>query len=73
MMYRQMLAEKVSPGLYLCEKTGKGLLVEKDGSYFFGSIRVKGNRYRYFQYRDGKKVIQKYIGKARPAHWLPDY
>jgi len=71
-MYRQQLAERVKPGVYICKATGKGLLVEKDRTYFCGSVKVKKDSYVYFQYRNGKKVIQKYLGKAWPKHWLSE-
>ena len=34
-----------------------------------GSVKervISGRKYYYFQYRKGKKVIQKYIGKVKP-------
>lgn len=69
-MIRQILQEKILPGVYICRETGKGILVEKDRTYFCGSIKTKSDKYFYFQYRKGKKVIQKYLGKVWPKDRL---
>jgi len=72
-MYRQILDKRVEPGLYLCKKTGKGIFVNKDRTYQIGKTKIKKDCYLYFQFRDGKKVIQMYLGKTKPSHWLSDY
>ncbi|GAH39717.1 unnamed protein product, partial [marine sediment metagenome] len=69
-MIRQILSKKVDPGLYLCKKTGKGIFVEKDRTYKLGKIKIKKEQYLYFQFRDGKKVIQLYLGKTKPSFWV---
>lgn len=72
-MFRQVISERVLPGIYICKENGRGIIVDEDGKYYCGTVVVKKDRYRYFQYRAGKKVFQKYIKKTRPKHWLPDY
>jgi len=32
--------------------------------------KISGNKYYYHQFRDGKKVIHKYLGKEKPSELL---
>jgi len=62
----------MEPGLYLGTDKKKGILVNDDKTFCIGTIKIKKDKYCYFQYRAGKKIIQRYIGKKRPGHWLTD-
>lgn len=62
----------LEPDIYISHKTGKGIIVIDSRHYFIGKTKIKKEKYIYFQYRQGKKVIQKYLGMKRPKHWLQD-
>lgn len=57
------LKEEGKPVIYINEETGKGVIVNKARITHRGSIQIKAGVYKYFQYREGKKVIQKYLGR----------
>ncbi|GAH74302.1 unnamed protein product, partial [marine sediment metagenome] len=40
-MFKQFLNPKVTPGLYICSDTGKGIFVMEDLTYRIGKIKVK--------------------------------
>jgi len=67
-MFRQVISERVLPGIYLCDELGRGIIVDEDGHYYCGTVKLKKGIYRYFQYRLGKKVIQKYLGNNPTAN-----
>ena len=69
--YKQV-CDSMTPGLYIGISREKGILVNDDKTFFVGTVKIKKDKYYYFQYRDGKKVIQKYLGKKRPAYHLRD-
>jgi len=51
------------PVIYINEETGKGLVVQRNRKVSRGSVQIKKGEYRYFQYRQGKKIITKYLGR----------
>lgn len=69
--YKQV-CDSMTPGLYIGVSREKGILVNEDKTFFVGTVKIKKGKYFYFQYRNGKKVIQKYLGKKRPADLLTD-
>lgn len=62
-MEKKVLKEEGSPEIYTNKETGKGVIILSNRTVKKGSIQVKKDKYYYFQYRQGKKVIQKYLGK----------
>lgn len=56
---------KGKPIIYINEEIGKGVILNGARVIHAGSIKIKNGKYRYFQYRLGKKVIHVYIGKVR--------
>jgi len=54
--------EHIDNGFYEDLKTGKVLIVLSVGECYSGRVVIKKNRYKYYQYRQGKKVIDKYVG-----------
>ncbi len=71
-MYKQHLHESIKPGIYICKETRRGIIVNEDLTYFPGTIKTKNGKYIYLQYRNGDKVIQKYLGKEWPPYWIRD-
>lgn len=62
-MDKKILKEEGSPEIYTNKETGKGVIILANRTVRRGSIKVKKDKYYYFQYRAGKKVIQIYLGK----------
>lgn len=71
-MYRHYSQIDLPPDIYISNKTGKGIIVIDDRHYFVGKTKLKKDKYVYFQYRSGKKIIDIYLGKKRLSHWLKD-
>lgn len=69
--YKQV-CESMTPGLYIGVSKKKGILVNEDKTFFVGTVKIKKEKYYYFQYRDGKKVKQEYLGRKRPAYYCSD-
>lgn len=58
--------------IYLNYEVMKGVLLKKGEGVIKGSIVLKKEKYLYFQYRSGEKIIQKYLGKKKPEHWIKE-
>ncbi len=57
----------IAPGFYEDISSGKVLVVTVDGKCFCGRVRKRIPRselgfYKSYVYRDGKKIVEKYVG-----------
>ncbi len=50
------------PEIYTDEASGKGVIILANRTVRHGTVKVRKNRYKYFQYREGRKVRQIYLG-----------
>ncbi|MEE8341917.1 MAG: hypothetical protein V3R52_07455 [Candidatus Neomarinimicrobiota bacterium] len=66
----KVIHDSMTSGLYIGAGRKHGILVNEDKTFFIGTVKIKKCKYEYFQYRDGKKVIQRYIGKVKAEYWL---
>ena len=57
---------KLEPDIYISNKTGKGIIIIDEKNYFYGKVKIKKDKYIYFQDRNGKKIIDKYMGIKKP-------
>lgn len=56
---------KADPGIYINRKTGKGIVINDDAEIKTGRIKLVKEKYLYFQYREGKKIKNVYVGISR--------
>lgn len=48
--------------IYTDEASGKGVIILANKTVRHGTVKVRKNRYKYFQYREGRKIRQIYLG-----------
>ncbi len=60
---KKIVTGKEKHEIFINQDESKGIIILPNRTVRHGSIKVKKDRYKYFQYRSGKKVIQIYLGK----------
>lgn len=60
---KKITAGKEKHEIFINQDETKGMIILPNRTVKHGTIKVKKDRYKYFQYRSGTKVLQIYLGK----------